>query len=93
MKVEAFEYLELLPKLLSKIEKMEERMQKLAPPITSKKEVAKFLERSESTVNRYMSDGLLLEGQHYYRKNGKILVFIEDAIIEFRHNLSKGLIA
>lgn len=93
MNPKSFEYLELIPELFSKIKNMEERMQKLTPPITSKKDVAKFLQRSESTVNRYMSDGLLIEGQHYYRKNGKILVFIEDAIIEFRHNLSRGLIA
>ena len=28
---------------------------------------------------------------HFYRKNGKILVFIEDAIFEFRDELHKGI--
>ena len=92
MKVEAFEYLELIPKLLSKIEKMEERMQKLSPPISTKKAVAKFMGRSESTVNNYINRGLLKEGYHFNRKNGKILVFIEDAIVEFRNELSKGIV-
>lgn len=91
MNVESFHYLELIPKLLAKIELMEDRQKKLMPPITTKKEVAKFLNRSERTVNNYIERGLLKDGYHFYRKNGKILVFIEDAISEFRRELHEGI--
>lgn len=91
MEVSSFENLALIPTLLNKIEMMETRMAKLMPPITTKDEVAKFLGKSKSTINRYMQEGLLIEGTHFYRKNGKILVFIEDAITDFRNKLSKGL--
>lgn len=91
MNVKAFENLELIPKLLVQIELMVERMAKLAPPLTSKKEVAKFLNKSERTINNYIEQGLLRENHHFYRKNGKILVFIEDAIFEFRDERDKGI--
>ncbi|MDD5400933.1 MAG: helix-turn-helix domain-containing protein [Sulfurimonas sp.] len=92
MNVESFENLELIPKLLMQIELMAERMAKLAPPLTSKKEVAKFLNKSERTINNYIEQGLLRENHHFYRKNGKILVFIEDAILKFRDERDKGIV-
>ncbi|WP_373035503.1 helix-turn-helix domain-containing protein [Sulfurimonas sp.] len=92
MNTQAFENLELIPELLTKIGLVAERMAKLAPPITSKKEVARFLNKSERTVNNYIEQGLLKEGYHFYRKNGKILVFIEDAILEFRDKRDKGIV-
>lgn len=92
MDLKAFENLELIPKLLSKIEIMEERMSKLVPPITTKREVAKFLNVTDRTINNYITQGLLKEHQHFYRKNGKILVFIEDAITEFKKELSRGIV-
>ena len=91
MNVKAFKNLELIPILLAKIELMEKRHKILMPPITTKKEVAKFLNRSERTINNYIERGLLKEGYHFYRKNAKILVFIEDAISEFRRELHKGI--
>jgi hypothetical protein len=61
------------------------------PPITTKKEVAKFLGKSERTINNYIERGLLRDGYHFHRKNVRILVFIEDAISEFRRELHKGI--
>jgi len=92
MNVTAFENLELIPDLLKKIEEMNERMRKFAPPITRKKDVAKFLGKSERTINNYMSSGLLVEGYHYFHKNAKIIVFDEDKILEFRDQLARGLV-
>ena len=86
-----FEYLELLPILIKKMEEIEERQKILMPPITTKKEVAKFLGKSERTINNYIERGLLKDGYHFHRKNAKILVFIEDAISEFRRELHKGI--
>lgn len=91
MNVEAFENLELIPKLLATIESMDARLKKFAPPLTTKQEVSKFLGKSERTVNNYITTGLLREGYHFHRKNVKILVFVEDAIIEFRDELHRGI--
>ena len=91
MNSESFENLDLIPMLFKKVELMEERMLKLIPPLTTKKEVAKFIGRSESTINNYINQGLLKEGYHFNRKNGKILVFIEEAVVEFRNELSRGI--
>ena len=92
MNVEAFENLELIPDLLAAVQQMSERMAKFAPPLTSKKEVAKFLGKTERTVNNYMSQGYLVENYHYIHKNAKMIVFDEDAILEFRDKLSRGLV-
>jgi predicted transcriptional regulator len=87
-----YEYLELIPELLEQNQALLERLNKLVPPLTTKKEVANFLGKSQSTVNRYIQLGYLVENEHFYRKNSKILVFIEDAITEFRKQLDKGLV-
>jgi len=92
MNVESFNNLELIPELVKQVGLMVERMVKLAPPLTSKREVAKFLNKSERTINNYIGQGLLRENYHFYRKNGKILVFIEDAILEFRDERDKGIV-
>ena len=92
MNVTAFENLELIPSLVEQNKILLERLDKLVPPLTTKKEVAKYLNKSQSTVNRYIQLGYLVEGTHFKRKNGKILVFIEDAITEFRNELDRGLV-
>lgn len=92
MNLQAFENLELIPDLLLAVQKMSDRMAKFAPPLTSKKEVAKFLGKTERTINNYMNQGYLKDGYHYFYKNAKMIVFDEDAILEFRDKLSRGLI-
>jgi len=92
MNVKAFENLELIPELLKTIKALEERLQKFTPPLVTKKEVAKFLGVTPRTLNNYISNGYLKEGYHFKRKNDKILVFIEDAIIEFRDKRDKGMV-
>lgn len=92
MNVEDFNHLQSIPKLITMIEEMSERMMKYAPLLTTKKDVARFLNKSERTINNYISQGSLREGYHFYRKNGKILVFIEETIFEFRNDLNKGIV-
>ena len=88
-----FENLELIPMLLAKMEVMEARMAKIAPKISSKKDVARFLKKSERTINNYISCGWLIDGYHFTRENnGKMLVFDESAILEFRDKLNKGIV-
>lgn len=92
MDIRAFENLELIPMLLKKIETMEERLKKFTPPLTTKKEVAKFLDVTPRTINNYISNGYLKENYHFLRKSDKIIVFIEEAILEFRDYLNKGIV-
>lgn len=92
MDLKAFENLELIPQLLKKVIDLENKITKLMPPITTKKEVASFLNVSTRTINNYMASGYLINGYHFYRKSDKIIVFIESAIIEFRDNLHRGII-
>ena len=84
--------LELLPEILAIQKANADRLAKFLPPLTSKKEVAKFLGVTPRTINNYIEQGFLVDGVHFHRKNDKILVFIEDAILEFRDNRDKGLI-
>ncbi len=92
MDLKAFENLELIPALLEKIVSMEERLKKFTPPLTTKKEVASFLKVTPRTINNYISIGYLKENYHFKRKSDKIMVFIEEAILEFRDNLDKGIV-
>lgn len=92
MDVKNFEYLVLLPDILKKVKILEDRLEKLMPPITTKKEVASFLNVSTRTINNYIEQGILQHGKHYHRKNGKMLVFMEDAILEFRNKRDKGMV-
>ncbi len=92
MDLKAFENLELIPLLLEKIELMEDRLKKFTPPLTTKKEVAHFLNVTPRTLNNYISNGYLQEGYHFKRKNDRILVFIEDAIVEFRNKRDRGMV-
>ena len=92
MDINAFENLELIPELLNKISLMEERLKKFTPLLTNKKEVAKFLNVTPRTINNYISNGYLKENYHFKRKSDKIMVFIEETIIEFRDNLNRGIV-
>jgi len=85
------ENLELIPQLLQKVEALEARLKKLTPIIATKKDVADALGVTTRTINNYIERGYLKEGYHFHRKNGKILVFIEDAILEFRDECKKGM--
>jgi len=92
MDLKAFENLELIPTLMEKIISMEERLKKFTPPLTTKKEVAHFLNVTPRTVNNYITNGYLKENYHFQRKSDRIMVFIEEAILEFRDNLDKGIV-
>jgi hypothetical protein len=90
MNTKAFENLELIPELLETVKDLKILVNILKPELTTKRGVAMFLGTTERTVNNYITSGKLLEGYHFNRKNGKILVFIEDAVIEFKINRGKG---
>jgi predicted DNA-binding protein (UPF0278 family) len=87
-----FESLKLLPQMFRLIEEVQEKLNTYLPPPTTKKEVARFLEVTPRTINNYMSRGILKKGYHYTLKNGKIPVFVESAIYEFRDKRQRGCI-
>ena len=82
--------LELLPQILKIQQDTAERLARFLPPLTTKKAVANFLGVTTRTINIYITKGLLIEGYHFKRESGIILVFMEIAILEFRDNLNKG---
>ncbi len=92
MELGVLKNLELLPEILEMQKKNAERLARLIPPITTKEEVARLLHVTPRTINNYISQGYLKEGYHFKRKNAKVLVFIEDAILDFRDELSKGMV-
>lgn len=90
MDVEAFKNLELIPELLESVKDLKTLVNILKPDLSTKRGVAMFLGVTERTINNYISDGRFVEGYHFNRKNDKILVFIEDTVIEFKINKGKG---
>ena len=83
MNYEAFNNLELIPKLLSKIDELNLKVELFAPKLNTKKGVMQFLNKSEKTIYNYISNGVFKENIHFYKDNGKI-VFVESAIIDFK---------
>lgn len=87
MDVAAFENLALIPTLLAKIEALENR---LMPPITTRDDVARLFKKSRRTINRWIENGYLKEDVHFNRKSDKIVVFIEDAVLDFYEQTNQG---
>ena len=85
-----FENLELIPKLLEKIENLEKKIQLFAPDLTKRKGVLQFLDISDKTLSNMMNDGRFKEGIHYKRNNAKIS-YIESAIIDFKSSNDRGI--
>jgi len=83
MDFKAFENLELIPKILDRIEKLEKLV---ARPIKTKRDAAEFLNVSTRTINSYMSSGKLKDGYHFKRKSDRIIEFIDSAIREFKYS-------
>ena len=89
-----FSSLELIPKLLEKIESLEKEIyiikNSVVPKydLTKRDGVLKYLDISESTLNKMINrDFRFKEGYHYIReiKNGKsIIKFVSGAIVEFK---------
>ncbi len=90
MNLESFNNLELIPELLKTVQDLKVLVNILKPELSTKRGVAMFLGVTERTINNYISEGKLINGYHFNRKDDKILVFIEDTIIEFKINRGKG---
>ncbi|MFY4859060.1 hypothetical protein ACOTVM_00745 [Aliarcobacter butzleri] len=88
-----FSSLDLIPKMLEKMEEMQteltELRQQLKPKydLTKRADVMTYLNISESTLDRHIRMGVFKQGYHYHReiKNNKsIIIYVSSAIEEFK---------
>ena len=88
-----FQNLALIPELLEKINILQDKIihleKNLIPPLdlTYRKNVKKYLDISESTLNNMINDGRLIRNIHYTTcvKGGRVrYVFKHNAIKEFK---------
>lgn len=95
MNYKAFENLELIPQLLEKLQILENKVNLLESnlikpmDLTTRKNVKKYLDISESTLNNMFKDGRLKEGKHFikhFNNNRSKIVFVESAIKEFKND-------
>lgn len=95
MSYEAFNNLELIPKLLEHLNTLNikilnienELIKKL--DLTKRNGVKKFLDISDSTLYKMINDGRLKQGVHYKKtlKGKRVnIIFVESAIVNFKEN-------
>jgi len=80
---------EKLDQLLIKQQELISRVELFLPNIEHEKGVIHFLEITKSTFNKYISEGIFIEGLHFV-KAGKKRVFIPEAIIKLKQSGVKG---
>ena len=95
-----FSVLSLIPKIAESIEQLkkenEELKQHFNPKydLTKRAGVKKYLNISDSSIAKYLREGIFRQGYHYHReiKNNKsIIVFVSGAIEEFKKSKEKWL--
>jgi uridine kinase len=74
---------ETLQLILSEIQSLKRELDIFKPDLTIEKEVVHFLQKEKRTVKRYIDDGILIEGVHYYNDNDK-RIYVPDEIIAFK---------
>ena len=70
--------------ILEKLEYNQELLQLSISTLTTKKEVAKFLNKSDKTISNYIANGILVKDKHYYINENRKIEFIPIAILEFK---------
>ena len=88
-----FSVLEQIPELMEQIKAMRVEIQELKKTnirpldLTKSAGVKKYLEISQSTLNRMIEDGRLKDGIHFTKeiiKNRVSITYVEDAIINYK---------
>ena len=80
---------EKIDQLLSEQKRMAEIMELFLPNLETEKGVIHFLEITKNTFNSYMREGILEEGIHFEKKEGR-RVFVPDAIVKMKKSGVKG---
>ncbi len=81
---------EILKQILHRLDEQQALLQVTLNSLTTTKAVASFLSLSPRTIQLWIKQKKLQEGKHYYR-DGKRIVFIPAAILEFKNNPYKGI--
>jgi len=86
-----FEELEnTLTKILEKLNNQEIMLQMVLSSLTTSKQVAAFLGVSTRTIELWVKNGTLVKDVHYYRNDKNRLVFIPNAILEYKKTPKKA---
>ena len=75
--------------LLSEHKQLVEMVQLFLPNLESEKGVIHFLEITKNTFNKYVKDGVFVEGIHFIKENRK-RIFIPEEIIKLKKSGIKG---
>jgi len=79
-----------LTKILDKLNNQEIMLQMVLSSLTTSKQVASFLGVSTRTIELWVKNGTLIKDTHYYRNEKNRLVFIPNAILEYKKNPKKS---
>ena len=94
----SFENLDKIIDILEKLDSLNSKIlnieNKLTPKLdlTKRDGVIKYLNVSNSTITRYISEGIFKEGYHYHRElknNTSKIIFVSGAIEEFKKEKTK----
>lgn len=70
--------------ILEKLEYNEELLQLSISTLTTKKEVARFLNKSDKTIDNYVKNNTLKKDVHYFYNERNRVEFIPFAILKFK---------
>ena len=80
-----------LTNILDKLNNQEVMLQMVLSSLTTSKQVASFLGVSTRTIEIWVKNGTLTRDIHYYRNDKNRLVFIPNAILEYKKNPKKAI--
>lgn len=75
--------------LLTKQEELLGRVELFLPNLEYEKGVIHFLEITKNTFNKYLKNGIFIEGIHFIKEGNK-RIFIPDAVIRLKKSGVKG---
>jgi hypothetical protein len=82
-----FDNLENILKLIvEKLETQEELLQLTISNLTTKKDVARFLNKSVRTIDNYISKNIFKENIHYFYNEVGTIEFIPVEVVKFKKN-------
>jgi len=70
--------------IIKKLETNEELLQLSISTLSTKKDVARFLDKTTKTIDNYIKNGVLIENIHYVINDNDKLEFIPLAIIDYK---------
>ena len=75
-----------LHQMQSQILDLTELIQLAITSLHTKKDVARFLNKSEKTIDNYIKNYTFIENKHYFINENQKIEFIPSAILEFKKN-------